>query len=85
MLHNAVEVGSIMYLHAAATGLEALSLLETLVVGTEDNGNIPYCSLQGVVDAYSETATDVGDIGIAIDAGEQAEAIDDEDASRFEV
>jgi len=77
-LHDALEVGGAAYLDAATARLETLCLLEALVVGPEDDGDVPDGSLEGVVDAYAEAATDIGDVGIAVDAGEQSEAVDEE-------
>ena len=77
-MHNLSEIGTILDFESSATGLESLRLLETLIVGAEDDGHIPYGSLQRVVDAYTKTASHIGDIGISVDAGEQAEAVDNE-------
>ena len=61
------------------TLLQTLSLLELLVVGTEEYGHIPDSSLQQIVDSHTKTASDIGHITIMINAGEQSEAVDDED------
>ena len=68
-LHDTTEVVGIANLQSSATGLETLCLLEALVVRPEDNGDIPYGRFQRVVDTHAKAASDVGDIGKAIDAG----------------
>ena len=77
-LHIATEVVGIGYLQTSTTGLQALCLLETLVVGTKENRNIPDGSFQGVVDTHTKASTHIGHVGIVVDAAEQAEAIDNQ-------
>ena len=68
-------------LKTTLTGLESLGLLELLVVGAEDDGNVPYGSLQCVVDANTKAAAHIGHIGIVVDTRQQAEAVDNQDFS----
>jgi hypothetical protein len=77
-VHETTEVVIAADLEAAVTALQLLSLLETLVVGTEDDRHAPYGSLDRVVYAYAEASAYIGDGGVAIDAGEKTEAVDDE-------
>ena len=76
-VHEALEVLVAGDLEAATLSLQALGLLELLVLRAEDDGHAPDGCLEGVVDAHAEAAAHVGHGGIAIDAGEQAEAVDD--------
>ena len=78
-LHKSTEIVSIINLQSCATLFQALCLLETLVVRTKENRNIPYSSLQGIMNTYAKTTTDISHISIAIDTAKQSEAIDDED------
>ena len=59
-LHEGGKLVVIVDFEATATGFQSLSLLEFLVVGTEDNGHVPNGCLQRVVDAYAETTANVG-------------------------
>lgn len=77
-VHDVGEVVGAGDLDASATGLEFLSLLELMVVGTEDDGEIPYCCLGEVVDAVAEATADIGDGAVLIDGGEETETVDDE-------
>lgn len=45
LVHDSPEAFSIMNLQTATTGLKPLSLPEPLVIGTENDGDIPYGSL----------------------------------------
>ena len=67
-LHQSAEIIGISYLQATATLLQSLSLLEALVVRTEEYGNIPDGSLQRVMDSYAKATTNISYICIVIDA-----------------
>ena len=75
--HQLRELVVVFDFETAAAGFQSLSLLELLVVGAEDNGHVPYGCLQRVVNAHTETAADVSNITIIIDAAQQSEAIND--------
>ena len=79
LLHNLPEIVSGGDFITSAAGLETLSLLEALVVRTKNDRHIPNGCLKGVVDAYSETSTHIGHICIMVDAGKQAETVDNQD------
>jgi hypothetical protein len=72
-----LEVIRVFNLQSATTGFQALGLLKTLVIGTKNDGNIPNCSLQRIVDTHAKAATDIGDICIVIDATKESEAVND--------
>jgi hypothetical protein len=76
-VHDAGEVLVVADFQSTATLLQLLCLLEFVVLRTEDDGLSPYGSLHRVVDAHTKTATYVWHVGIAIDAGEKSEAVDD--------
>lgn len=78
LVHDTGEVVGIGDLDASAAGLEFLGFLELMVVGTEDDGEIPYCCLGEVVDAVAEATADIGDGAVLIDGGEETETVDDE-------
>lgn len=67
-LHQSAEIIGISYLQATATLLQSLSLLEALVVRTEEYGNISDGSLQRVMDSYAKATTNISYICIVIDA-----------------
>ena len=67
-LHDAVEIVGCSNFQASATSLETLCLLEALVVGSEDDGYVPYGSLYRAVDSYAKSSSDVGDVSIVVDA-----------------
>ena len=77
--HQLAEIVVAAHLEASFAGLQPLSLLELLVVRAEDDGHAPYGGLQHVVDAYAEAAAHVAHVGVAVDAAEQSEAVDNED------
>ena len=77
-VHHAAEVIVATNLNATTTSLQRLRLTELLVVGTENNGDAPNGSLNGIVDTHTEATTDVGDGAIAVDAREQTKTIDDQ-------
>ena len=77
-LHECGKLVVVFDFETAATGFQSLSLLEFLVVGAEDDGHVPYSCLQRVVNAHTETAADVSNITIIIDAAQQSEAVNDE-------
>ena len=64
---------------AAAAGDDVLGLLELVVVGAEEDGLAEGDGFQYVVDAHTEAAADIGHIGIAVELGEDADVVDDED------
>ena len=78
-LHDTAEIVGTGDFVSSTAGFQSLRLLETFVVRTKNNRDIPNGSLEGVVDAYAKTATDIGDVGIMVDAAKEAEAVDDED------
>ena len=48
-----------------------------LVFGPEDDGKAEGDGFEGVVDAFSEAASDVGYLTVAIDGGEHADVVYD--------
>ena len=68
----------------ATVFLQALSLLEPLVVRSEEHRYIPDSRFQQIMDANAETATDISHITIMVDARQETETIDDEDIIRGE-
>lgn len=68
----------------AATALdEVAGFLEFLMVGTENHRYAIYCSFVEIMDAGSESAADVGDVGEAVERRQFAERIDDDAAYVF--
>ena len=61
---------------SSTTLLEFESLAELLVTWSEDDGNAIDGSLRDVVNARAKTTANVGDFAIAIERGEDAEAVD---------
>ena len=76
-LHECGKLVVVIDFKTSATGFQSLSLLEFLVVGAEDDGHIPYGSLQRVMNAHAETATDVSHIAIIVNTAQKSKAIDD--------
>ena len=68
-----------MDFHTSAL-FQALSLMELLIVGTEEHWNIPDSSLQQVMDTYAETTAHVSHTTIVIDTRQKTEAVDNQDA-----
>ena len=66
----------IVYSKSSTTLLEFESLAELLVTWAEDDGNAIDSSLRDVVNARAKTTANVGDFAIAIERGEDAEAVD---------
>ena len=58
---------------------DVAGLLELLVVGAEADGFAEGEGLEGVVYAFAKAAPDVGHMGIAIEGGEHADVVDNED------
>ena len=56
-----------------------------MVVRAEEDGNIPYGSLQQIVDAHAKTASDISHIAIMIDARKKSIAVDHQDISIFDI
>ena len=77
---DGVEAVIVGHLEAALTCQQVLSLLEALVVGTEQYGNTPHSRFRHVVNAYAEAAAHISNLAVTIDGGEQTEAVDDETA-----
>ena len=71
-VHQAAEVLLMLYLKATLSGQQSLRLLKTVVVGTENHWHAPYCGLQHIVYAHTETAAHVSHLSIAVDTGEQS-------------
>ena len=78
-IHDLAEVIWMGNFQSPATGFESLGFLEALVVGAEDNGNIPYGSLQCIMETYTKSSSYVGHISITVDAGQQPETVDNKD------
>ena len=66
--HDFIERIEAIDLEASSILLQSLGLLELLIVRPEEHRNIPYCSLQQIVDTYAETATHICYTAIAVDA-----------------
>ena len=61
---------------------QTLSLLEMLVVGPDNHGNIPHRGLQNVVNAHTEAATHIGNRTVMINRRKQSEAVDEQHIGR---
>ncbi len=84
IIHVGGEIVVGMYLDASSILLQVLSLLESFVVGAEEDGNTPYCSFGKIVDTHAEATAHIRHISVAVDAGQEAEAIDEEHSLRGE-
>ena len=84
IIHAGGEIVVRMYLDASSILLQVLSLLESFVVGAEEDGNTPYCSFGKIVDTHAEAPAHIRHISVAVDAGQEAEAVDEEHFLRGE-
>lgn len=75
---RSIEHSLIRNLKASAQFQKILSLTEALVVGPDEDRDAVDCSLRYVVNAHAESAAHISDVRIAIDTGEQTEAVDDQ-------
>ena len=73
-----MEVIVVRYLEASTRSQQALRLHELAVVGAKYDRDIPYRSLQRVMDTHAKATTHIGHVAIMIDRGKQAKAVDDE-------
>ena len=62
-LHQLAEVFVAADFHSSPYGEELLGFLETLVVGAEYHGHVPYGGFEHIVDAHSESTAHVGHLG----------------------
>ena len=83
-IHQTCKVLIACYLESTLTGFQTLSLVELLIVRAKDDGHIPNRCFQRVMDTNTKTSAYVGHVSIVIDAGEETEAVDDEDITRGE-
>ena len=67
-----------VYNHAASEVDEVVCLLEFVVIRAEDDGLAVGYGLENVVYAHAEPSTDIGHGGVAIELGEEAYVVDDE-------
>ena len=77
-IHQTGKLFVVLDLETATTGFQGLCLIKLPVVGTEDDGHVPDGCLQRVVDAYSETASDICHIAIIVDAAQKTETVDNQ-------
>ena len=63
---------------SAAAGNDVAGLLELVVVGAEEDGLAEGHRLENVMDAYAEATAYISHVGVAIELGEEADVVDDE-------
>ena len=79
MVGDAIELLGIMNLKAGSGIQQITGLAEVLVVGTDDDGDAIDRTFGDIMDAYAEATAHHCQLTIAVDAGEESEAVDDED------
>ena len=73
------HVGVLVDRHAASEVDDVVRLLELVMVGSEDDGLAVGYGLENVVYAHAEATADIGHGGVAVEFGEDAYVVDDED------
>lgn len=82
---DVIELIRIVHLEAGSGIKQIACLTEVMVVGTNDDGNAIDSSFRDVVNAYAEAAAHHCQLTIAIDAGEEPEAVNDEDVGSGDI
>ena len=67
-----------VYNHAASEVDEVVCLLEFVIVGPEDDGFAVGHGFKNIVYAHAKPSADVGHGGVAVEFGEEADVVDDE-------
>ena len=67
------EIVGRSYFATTMDSQQSLRFLEMAVVRSEDNGYLPNCSFENVVDACTETSAYISYFAVSVDRGEQAE------------
>ena len=68
VVEERLEILRTLDFETASSRQEVLGFAETVVVGTDDDGNAVDRCLGDIVDTHAESATDIRHAGIAVDA-----------------
>ena len=67
LVHKGSEIFKGTNLKSSLGSYQSACLSKTLVVGTKDDGDMPYCSFQHIVDTYTKTSAYITHLTIVID------------------